>query len=84
MNKPTEALVRVESAAIPSLVLPRPLPRDQHPALVYLARLGPGSRRTMGNPPDQNTAALKRGSMARDRGLREMGRHGRGALLSFG
>src|SRR6266516_1629651 len=47
MTEPTEALVRVESAALPALVLPRPLPRDPHPALVYLARLGPGSRRTM-------------------------------------
>ena len=47
MSLPTEALVRVESAAPSPLVLRHALAADQHPALVYLARLGPGSRRTM-------------------------------------
>jgi hypothetical protein len=47
MSVPTEALIRIESAAPSPLVLRRPLAGDQHPALVYLARLGPGSRRTM-------------------------------------
>src|SRR5436309_5157985 len=47
MTEPTEALARVKSAALSPVVLWRPLPRDQHPARVYMARLGPGSRRTM-------------------------------------
>jgi len=52
-----------------ALVLASPVPMDRHPAAVYLAGLGPGSRRTMGRSLDVIAAELTGGRVADRFGL---------------